>query len=188
MFEGKRVAISYMIKENYPEEQIEEMRKCLELDGWMRDDEQLPSKWLFKRLRSKQLMFISSDGLIFFTKNEALSHLEKTNQQVAFGILKKFGRETQKFTPNLKDKYMSHPSVPNGWQVKDMSEDSSVTFTWSVLSPSGRVFPTKRHALAFMVQQKFPEEDITVMRNGLSYDGWSSHEQLPKNWLFRHNK
>ena len=181
VFEGKRVAIAFMVQEDYPEEQIDEMRKCLELDGWM-PDERLPPKWLAKRIKSKQQMFISDDGLIFYTKQEALSHLEKTNQHEAFTILKKFGKET-KDCSSLKENYISHPSVPIGWQVRDMSLDSSLT--WSVLAPNGRVFPGKRQALAHMIKQGFPEEDITVMRNGLAYDGWLTHDHLPKNWFYK---
>ena len=56
-FSGRRLALKYLIDKSYPEEDIEEMRKCLKYDGWF-EDPRLPLKWLYRSRNNKTQIYM----------------------------------------------------------------------------------------------------------------------------------
>ena len=66
-FSARRIALKYMIENQFPESDINRMRECLKFDGWFSDDT-LPTNWLYKCLEKKHsyaLSFLDSEGMYF---------------------------------------------------------------------------------------------------------------------------
>ena len=64
-FSARRIALKYMIENQFPESDINKMRECLKFDGWFSDDT-LPTNWLYKCLEKKHsyaLSFLDSEGI-----------------------------------------------------------------------------------------------------------------------------
>ena len=53
------------------------------------------------------------------------------------------------------------------------------------MSPSGKHFNGVRVALVHMIQNNFPELDISIMRAAMLENRWKFHDNLPQNWLYR---
>ena len=67
--QGKMNALKYMVKENYPKDQIKEMRKCLRRDGWLKDPN-LPKNWFYRKSKH-HIRFLSPDGQYFRSRKLA---------------------------------------------------------------------------------------------------------------------
>jgi len=187
VFQGKRKAIAFMVKENYSEEQIEEMRQCLMLDGWLKD-ENLPTGWFYKiEAHSGNWKFISPEGLLFKSKGQVIEYLRKLSK---FDELEVFSRcltiDATNEKRKIEDFVLNHPSVPRGWSAKEKTLGPNTYL--EILSPNGQTYPGKRLALASMIKKNYPENDIREMRKCMEYDGWATHEQLPKDWLYKKTK
>ena len=196
-FTGKRKALAYMSKTNYPLDQIEEMRKSLELDGWIKH-ENLPQNWMYKERRNvdrhrKPVVFLSPDGLFFKSKSKALEHLQKIQKIDDFSKLNMFDvsypvgnsniHEINGTRPFLEGFVKNHPSVPSGWRAKEKMFGKVKLL--ELLSPDGKLFTGKRKALAFMGKTNYPLDQIEEMRKSLELDGWMKHENLPQNWMYK---
>ena len=77
------------------------------------------------------------------------------------------------------------------------SKASSVPSSWSVCEgenskffrdPEGRIFKSRRLALANMISNQAKAEDIKRMRRGLGDEGWISSSLLPPDWWYKFSK
>ena len=79
-FKNRRLALKHMIKDGSSEDRIEEMRGCLAVEGWMKDDH-LPKDWRLKvkayESYSRNLV-MSSDGCLFSGVSVAVRFMTKT--------------------------------------------------------------------------------------------------------------
>ena len=89
-FPGRRFALKHLIENDYPEEQVDEMRDFLMYEGWNRS-EKLPLNWLFKA-GTKMFEFLDPSGAIFYGKNEVLEFLlqDATNNADNFKLFTEF--------------------------------------------------------------------------------------------------
>ena len=76
---------------------------------------------------------------------------------------------------------------PFGWKYKIMEkiEKGKSSYYHRLMSPSGKHFNGVRVALAHMIQNNFPELDISIMRAAMLENRWKFHDNLPQNWLYR---
>lgn len=73
--------------------------------------------------------------------------------------------------------------LPAGWLHKTVHGH---TADWSkLLAPGGTVFNSKVKALNYMMENNYPEDDISRLRESFSSDGWSESDLLPSSWKFR---
>ena len=185
-FYGRRPALKFMIEQNFPEEQIRDMRNCLEFDGWMQD-ETLPTNWLYKPSEGERYpTFIDSSGNFLRTREEAFRSLCQDEENLI--MVKEFCQNRQPVYNARKGKgaddwITDHPSAPPGWKVKEISNGSKKVF--KLLSPGRAWFPSHRMALKHMIEKNFSEDNIEIMKNCMKYAGWFSDPLLPERWLYK---
>ena len=85
IFQGKRLAMEFMIKNNYPQEYVEKVRQSLIRDGWS-SNPSLPFNWLYKRHHGsgaeRGLHFISDSGVIM-KKSDAIIHFQQLGDSIS---------------------------------------------------------------------------------------------------------
>ena len=54
------------------------------------------------------------------------------------------------------------------------------TKLFELISPDGKILPGKRSALAHMVKENYPKDQIEKMRRSLELEGWMKHKNLPE--------
>ena len=73
---------------------------------------------------------------------------------------------------------------PPGWKYAVINQPNKEPFS-KFLSPSGSQFVGIRGALCYMVTNRYPEEEIEMMRRAMLKHNWQQHHGLPEKWLFR---
>ena len=183
MFQGRRVALKFMIDQKYPKKKIEEMRALLRHDGWL-SDSKLPEKWFYKKSKS-HIGFLNASGLYF--KNRESVMASKDILQDDKMIIVNFQRDTkgvhQVKTKDIDNWTFNDTSVPRGWGIRK-ALFGKVTL-WKVLSPEGTVFQGRRAAMKYMIDQKYSDRKIEEMRSYLQYDGWLKDSKLPEKWFYK---
>ena len=86
-------------------------------------------------------------------------------------------------TQNLDNWTSNDPTVPVGWRIRKFNFGTSIQVR--LLSPEGKMFQGRRAALKYMIDQKYPKENIEEIRDSLKYDGWLSDLKLPEKWLYK---
>merc|ERR1740129_1670855 len=163
LIQGRRLALKYMIQQNYPEDQIADMKACLKVEGWS-DNERLPKNWLYKSSRDGT-SFIDSTGAHFKNKEHALKHLlgdGKKEFMETFNILKAFNANTSpsKKMSLLNDNWKVFDSEPlKGWKCKS---DSAGHHRY--LTPSGDYISGREHVMKFLVKNKYSQDAISAMK------------------------
>ena len=160
LIQGRKLALKYMIQQNYLDDQIAEMKACLKVEGWS-DDERLPKNWLYKSSRDGTA-FIDSNGTYFRTKELALKHLlgdGKKEFLEAVNILKEFDATPSKKSL-LNDEWKELVSEPlKGWKCKSDSADHH-----RYLSPSGYYLNGRKHVMTFLVKNNYSQDAISAMK------------------------
>ena len=187
MLQGRRVALKYMIDENYPKDKIEEMRALLKFDGWL-SDSKLPEKWFYKKAKSGNMVFVSPSGEYFKSRESVrLSTDVMQDEKIAMENFQKcINGVYQIKTQSLDNWTFNDTTVPKEWGIKKFSFGKNTL--WKLLSPQGTIFQGRRAALKFMIDEKYPDEKIEEMRSYLKYDGWLSDPRLPEKWFFKKSK
>ena len=187
-FATHRLAYKHMIDKRFPEDEIEEMRTCLQHDGW-NCSPMLPTNWLYKPERDYSMKFIDEHGNLLRNKETAMKTLKQNGDLEHMASIANLSEELKSnriVTPKIDDTWLSdQESVPAGWLLKTHTFGKNIAT--KLLSPEGKIFQGRRAALKFMIDKKFPKEQISDMRNCLIHDGWSSHEDLPHNWFYKTN-
>ena len=187
-FATHRLAYKHMIDKRFPEDEIEEMRTCLQHDGW-NCSSMLPTNWLYKPERDYSMKFIDDQGNLLRNKETAMKTLKQNGDlehMASIANLSEEQRSNRIVTPNIDDTWLSdQESVPAGWLLKTYTFGK--TIATKLLSPEGKLFQGRRAALKFMIDKKFPSDQIREMRKCLIHDGWSSHEDLPHDWFYKTN-
>ena len=164
LIQGRRMALKYMIQQNYPVDQIAEMKACLKVEGWS-DNEQLPKDWLYKSSRDGTA-FIDSNGAHFRNKEQALKHLlgeRKTESQKTINVLRAFDATPSKNSSFVKksplnDDWKELGSEPlKGWKCKSDSAGHQ-----RYLSPSGYYLNGRKHVMKFLVKNKYSHDAISA--------------------------
>ena len=152
-------------------------------DGWL-EDKSLPPKWLYKDNGKKNgYSFLSKDATFF---RSILEVMKFTNDNEIVACIKLFLETRKKVYNNGKDlaEGWTHDStVPNGWMLRKIGGITQNTH--HVLSPDKQHFSARRSALKFLIEKKYPEEEIQAMRDCLEYDGWLQSPALPQNWFYK---
>jgi len=161
LIQGRRMALKYMIQQNFHEDQIAEMKACLKVEGWS-DTEELPKGWLYKSSR-EGTAFIDSNGGHFRNKEQALKHLlgdGKKEFLETFNILKAFDATPSKKKSPLNDDWVEFDSEPlKGWKCKS---DSAGHHRY--LTPSGYYLNGRKHVMKFLVTNNYSQDAISAMK------------------------
>ena len=188
-FPSHKLALKHMIDKCFSEGDIEGMRNCMKFDDWI-SDPLLPEKWMYRPDTGNSLEIIDETGHFLKGREASLKHLEQKGNLDSILAMKQFLRNTHsvyknKNGKNVDDNWSSgDKSVPEGWLVKTIKKGANQIQT-HVLSPDRIFFSARRNALKYMIEKRFPESDISKMREGLKVDGWFPNGNLPINWLHK---
>ena len=198
---GVRAALQHMIKNDYAETDVERMRSAMTMimNKW-KTDEGLPLYWFYKRDSKYGLKFVDNKGNLYKSREQALN---KSSEKESV-LLKEFllnhkenaltesilvhqkdiqdGSSPPTLRKYLKKDWLTSSLFPNGWMFKQGKKDPKQI---TLLSPNESIHIGVRKALSYMIQNKFPEDHISIMRTAMGQRGWSEHESLPENWLYR---
>ena len=182
--DGRRSALKFMVKNNYPEEEKKLMRKGLMTHNEWLTDPQIPESWLYKCTKDgRKSNFIDSEGNLFNSQLEVLKFY-KDDQHIVNLLKQFFNIPVIHHIENEEGWRKNDPSVPSGWSIKDRKDGHSS----QLLSPEGFLHLGRKAALRHLVKNNYPEEQVQEMRHSLAHEGWSVADGLPYNWLFRRDK
>lgn len=187
-FKCKRNAYQHMAKDGYSEDDLMVMRRSLVEDGWS-ISEFLPENWLFKFGRngkSTSIHILNSEGERFSSYLAVIKMMENSGKRYDEEDIKKINKlidlNSRKARlgslQNLDEEDVSesnHP-LPEGWKERTCGKQVFV------VSPEGLQLGNKRKALQFLIQNKYPERDVQIMRLAMENEGWKPSEYLPENW------
>ena len=84
--------------------------------------------------------------------------------------------------------WRSDASLPKGWMLKETftkiagkTKKEARSYTY-LQAPGGNVFFGRRQALVFIRERSWDPEEVKIMRQGLSEEGWEDHALLPDGW------
>ena len=177
------------------EDQMETLRDGLEYEGWSRDIT-FPG-WWSKRDEDGDQTFLSPSMRMFFNQSAVKRYIEDQNQEDEH--TKKRDLNEDDMLMNLRemkknredsenqDDEEQDPFLPQGWRSSWAKAGTLTTKTryQKFTSPAGRTMNSRAVALRTMIQENYPEEDISLMKEGLIKDGWTETRYLPAGWLKR---
>ena len=85
---GKRCVLKFMIKNNYPSDQIQQTRHSLISENWQTNSD-LPNNWLLKKDKEGKRRYVSSSGELFKSKDKALRYLKEHGSLSDYSLLQK---------------------------------------------------------------------------------------------------
>ena len=68
--------------------------------------------------------------------------------------------------------------LPDGWKMTKFSSDKDLV----LVSPTGKLFLSRRAALEWMVKKKWSKQALTTLELGLVKEGWKEEKELPIGW------
>ena len=179
---GKRRALKYMVKENYPNKDVERIRESIKTDGF-NTLKSLPPNWLYKQTKSKPY-FIDPIGNVF----DSMENVTKILKSSLNFDLNEFINSVEKTssTETQSRWIRNDPTVPKGWMTREYRIGK--VKTKKLFSPNDQIFQSRRMALKFMVENQYPVDQIEEMRENLKHDNWHPDTSLPEKWLYQKNK
>jgi len=80
-----------------------------------------------------------------------------------------------------KRKYLRDKHLPKGWKFMDTAKNGAFFKTGL-----GKVLTSRKKALVYMYEQGgFSKDEIYYIRDGLLYEDWSYHRDLPPGWMYK---
>ena len=185
-FGCRRNALKFMVDNQFPDDEIEKMRKDLIKDGWT-DDPLLPKNWKYRVYPNsrRDVYFLNETGRRFESFKSAKDYLESNKTKFSrkqiddfetFCEVERTRRRTSNNQWNKEDQ-----TIPEGWMSRAIPGHGGKEL---ILSPDGLQFYTRRVAFQHLVKAGHDEEEIKKMRNCLQYEGWEFNEDLPRFWMF----
>ena len=131
-----------------------------------------------------QTSFSAVQSPTFFLSNPQLSQpvfILPKHQQI--NIRQKYA-EPQKKIAIQRDWKVDGSIYPPGWKYSEIFSNGKKLFD-RVMSDTGVKFLSKRAALAFMITNNFPAEDLDKLHRAIERDGWRVSPSLPPLWRYK---
>ena len=187
-FPTRTAAFQYMVKENYDEDQIDQMKlKMVEHERWQYSGK-VPSGWLLKDNKATgskyQVIFMSREGQLLESFLKAYEYVRNQEgySSLDLDLLQELSEDRSNENRLNGYQWVESKSLPSSWKIR--SHVGKVERDY-ILSPTGKQFPCRRLAYMSMFEDNYSQDDIEIMRQFLMQEGWSTHKQLPnQKWLF----
>ena len=183
-----RVALGFMVTNNYPEQEIDMMRNVMLRNNWYYDSG-LPKKWFYRRSGLK-IQLCDNKGRFFVSREKAFEFFQNDLE-----FSKKDYTMLEKFQPpctlniDNDDSWNSNEEIyPPGWKCKviHLPKVSSGEKKYEKsISPSRKLFVGRRAAMSHMIVNQYPAEDIQKITRAVERDGWYTSHYLPLAWTYR---
>lgn len=129
-----------------------------------------------------QTPYTSVQSPTFFLSNPQLSQpvfILPKHQQIDIRQ-----KEPQKKIAIQRDWKVDGSIYPPGWKYSEIFSNGKKIFD-RVMSDTGVKFLSKRAALAFMITNNFPAEDLDKLHRAIERDGWRVSPSLPPLWRYK---
>ena len=184
-FPVRRLALKFMVEQNYPEQDLEKTRSSLGEEGW-KESALLPEGWRFRPKENKYGAkdFLTKEGMYFKSFKSTKEYATASCSPAEVTKLDEFAREESRKIRlrEVSYKWEEDESLPQGWKLRHIKGPKGNIF---YLAPNGDSFPTRQSALRFLIQNEMKQADIEKMREGLHCENWHSHNLLPRGWKMR---
>ena len=121
-------------------------------------------------------MILMFSGIAKSIKMPRGSKSSKSSQSSGGTSSPEGGKKYSKSVHYQKDKHL-----PTGWKYYDNGKNSTY-----FRNDEGKFFTSRRKVLAFMYEKGgFSKDEIYYIRDGLLYEGWKYHDDLPPGWMFK---
>ena len=175
----RQVYQHYLTSSPVDEEAVRKVRQCLVGEGWD-TSEFLPDSWMLKRTevggREAKAQYLSEIGEKFKNAEKAVTYLISNNFSAE--IIEKFKENA------LNTKYYAADNLPAGWKVGEAPVGHGRRAK-RFLSREGKFLVNRAAAGKYMLEQKYGQEDLALIRAGFLEDGWRPSEKLPPGFLLR---
>ena len=184
-FPSRKMALQYMINNQFSDENIVKIRKSMSEDGW-KESEYLPTGWIYRNTRDTDdygVQILSKEGLTFNSYLAAMKYVgsSKNFSQEDITNLACLSKENLKTKKGLSSRFIESNDLPKGWRKGSMGKES-------LISREGLQFTSVRIAYQQMIFKGYSKEDLQIMKNYMQPFGWQRNTNLPDDWLFKHSK
>ena len=183
-FGSRREAFQELVAKNYPDTMKAEMFDKLSYEGFQAND-YLPFGWIYKKTVEGELNFLTREGRLLTSFNEAFEFF-RTSWGVSQEDVQKFESfERMTGTGSMKPIVWNEndQTVPIGWKTRPAENGRQNQKLF--LSPDGYELKSRRLALKHMIQYGFSQESVEEMRRFLYYEGWMDDQSLPYLWKMK---
>ena len=190
-FPSAKLLLIHMLEKEYHENEVRKVKDLMcEEDGYEESD-LLPSHWIMKYVVTKfkndmglQVTLISNTGKIFKSFVTAIEMMKASQKYTESNILrlKQLMDEKTSFRRQSSIHWQMPDSLPPGWKQRAPAGSKKEFF----LSPRGHQFQSRKLALIHMIQEKYPEEYIELMRKSMHCEGFETNELFPAKWIVRY--
>jgi hypothetical protein len=160
-FESRVRGLQHLRKEDFGEEQVEEMQKCvLEHEGW-EVHSKLPAGWIFKDFQSRYPKFLTNHGNYLTSFEAVMKHLRSEFGPLSLhiGFFMRFQSEITKRRRESKHDWLESEDLPAGWKMRTTGNKRLF------LSPALCQFQGPGAAARHMLQgAKYDKADIEKMQ------------------------
>ena len=181
-FANKRLALKFLISDNYPEAEIEKLRGLMEeKDNWKRDH-MLPEHWMYIKHQHASLVFVTNLGDVLSGVQAAQNLIEAQYKPDIVANFKNF-TDIQAVI-SRSNRYVwreDDTTVPEGWKSRKTGTKEYI------LSPDGHQFCSRKQGLLYMIKEGFEQEELEEMRRMMECEGWEKSEFLPEGWIIQNS-
>ena len=157
------------------------MLKGLEADGW-KSKMHLPKGWRMRRynkmegVKTGNIVKKVDYRTVYLNEN---MEVMKTFYEV-ISRMKVDGLSQEDISRLKEHSWTQDQELPKGWMNK-FNSVGHMTY----IDNEGRYFGSLTQVARHMFVKQFPEEEIQLVRNALSNQGWEHSEYLPHGWMLR---
>ena len=185
-------AILDMVKRQYKQSEIDDMRLKLKHEGWEKHP-CLPHGWrikiwegVVKGKLDRHYQFLSKEAQ-HFTSYKTVKEYLLESKLYSMKDVERIEQLQDNKSIELREKgntwEENSESVPKGWKRRICEGESKIEF---ILSPTGAQYKSRYVAIQDIIKKGYREEEVEEMKSKMiEYEGWEESELLPKGWMYK---
>ena len=192
-FPCRRLALQYMVKGEFEEEEVEEMRGALVHEGWQPNPDALPKSWMVRGPTTSgkdhnSLKFVNEAGAKFESMRAAIDHLKSQNPPNLVDIqkLSKFNRQAS-VSKGLERAVASKKVHKESDLSKELVLAKKVNKEIESRELEGVYLLAKKVHKEMDSGEKYVPEKVKLVEDKELTDGWREDNILPKGWKTKEN-
>ena len=158
-FESRVRGLQHLIKEEFGEEQVTEMKDCvIKHENW-EENQMLPESWIFKDLQSRYPRFLTGTGELLNSFEAATGHIQAKYEDPSklLESMSIFRHDIAKRRRVAKHVWDTSELLPAGWRQRRKGSNLYL------LSPSQVQVQGAAAALRHMVQHDYADQQVAAM-------------------------
>ena len=183
---GRSSAMRVMIAENYPEKDIEKVKKGFASDGW-KPTTYLPDGWMKRESNNKVMSFLTPEFQVIKDENVEFVFAQYKLDKSLITLLKWEKSEEENIDDLLDKDPEDDPNsvhvsgLPKDWRGVKVNDGGE----FLILNPAGEEFKSRIEALQFMIKSSYDAKTIHTFWRSLEEEGWRTDERIPSGFRVR---